>query len=61
VRIDLIDTPLLNQHSYKVSCKRFMETGFEFRGNLQRGIGETLGALGALGRQDASVAGGVEF
>jgi nucleoside-diphosphate-sugar epimerase len=61
VRINLVDTPLLNQHSYNVSRERFMETGFEFTGDLRRGIDETLGALGALGRQDASVAAGVEI
>jgi len=61
VRIDLVDTPLLNQHSYNVSCERFMETGFEFTGDLRRGIDETLGALGALGRQDASVSAGVKI
>ena len=59
-RVEFVDSPMLNQHSYRVSCERFTRAGFEFRGDLERGIGDTLGMLGALARRDAPLAAGAE-
>ena len=41
-RIEFVDAPLVNQHSYRVARERFERLGFSFRGNLARGIDETL-------------------
>ena len=60
VRIELVDSPLLNQHSYKVSCERFRQTGFGFSGDLERGIDDTLRMLGSPTGQAAPIAAGVE-
>jgi UDP-glucose 4-epimerase len=40
-----VDNPIMNQFSYEVSCARFTSQGFEFAGNLRRGIAETIGML----------------
>ncbi len=40
-----IDTPIMNQLSYNVSAQRFKDLGFEFTGNLERGIDETVSLL----------------
>ena len=43
--IQYVDTPIMNQLSYKVSNIRFKETGFEFQGNLDKGIADTIELL----------------
>lgn len=49
-----VDTPIMNQLSYMVSVGRFRGTGFEFRGDLERGVRDTLQWLrGVSGRQAA--------
>jgi nucleoside-diphosphate-sugar epimerase len=60
MRIKLVDTPLLNQSTYTVACERFRQAGFEFGGDLERGIDETLRMLGSLPRQAVPVTAGVE-
>lgn len=60
VRVELVDSPLLNQHSYHVSRERFARTGFEFSGDLGRGIGDTLRWLGAIARQGEGATAGAE-
>jgi nucleoside-diphosphate-sugar epimerase len=53
VAIEFVDTPLLNQHSYNVSCERIAQLGFAFTGNLERGIADTLARLGTLAPRGA--------
>jgi nucleoside-diphosphate-sugar epimerase len=60
VRVELVDSPLLNQHSYHVSRERFTRTGFEFNGDLGRGIGETLRFLGAIARHGEAATAGAQ-
>jgi UDP-glucose 4-epimerase len=40
--VTLVDSPIMNQLSYEVSSERFRSLGFEFRGALEQGIGETV-------------------
>ena len=53
LRLEFVDSPLLNQHSYRVDRERFSRLGFEFTGDLERGIGETLEWIGPATRRDA--------
>lgn len=48
--IEYVDTAIMNQLSYEVSCERFTKAGFVARGNLQKGISETLAVLTSLSR-----------
>ncbi|HOI72926.1 MAG TPA: SDR family oxidoreductase [Syntrophales bacterium] len=43
--IRFVDTEIMNQLSYHVSCDRFRGLGFAFQGDLERGIAETIGML----------------
>jgi UDP-glucose 4-epimerase len=45
VRVKEVDSPIMNQLSYSVSCEKFRSTGFTFRGSLDTGIGETVAWL----------------
>jgi nucleoside-diphosphate-sugar epimerase len=45
LKVDFVDSKIMNQLSYEVSCQRFTAQGFKFAGDLRRGIGETLGLL----------------
>jgi UDP-glucose 4-epimerase len=47
LELSFVNSPIMNQLSYEVSCRRFLDRGFTFNGNLQRGIGETLALLQA--------------
>jgi nucleoside-diphosphate-sugar epimerase len=47
VRTNLVDSPIMNQFSYDVSCERFQGTGFTFTGDLKAGVKETVGLLRA--------------
>jgi len=40
--IQYVDTAIMNQLSYHVSNDRFKNLGFEFHGNLAKGISETI-------------------
>jgi len=53
VRIDYVDSPLMNTQSYCVDNQRFARLGFECRGGLERGIGETIAML--TGRRAADL------
>jgi UDP-glucose 4-epimerase len=53
-RLEFVDSPLLNQHSYRVARERFSRLGFEFTGDLARGIAETLEWIGAAAARDAA-------
>ena len=45
LQVTFVDSQLMNQLSYEVSCERFESHGFAFAGDLRRGIGETIGLL----------------
>ncbi|MEO8677459.1 MAG: SDR family oxidoreductase [Vicinamibacterales bacterium] len=48
VEVELVDSPIMNDHSYAVSAERFRRQGFEFRGDLRSGIRRTLALLSGL-------------
>jgi UDP-glucose 4-epimerase len=56
LRVETVDSPIVNQFSYCVSSRRFAGLGFEFRGDLERGIGDTVRLLRALANHKAHVA-----
>jgi nucleoside-diphosphate-sugar epimerase len=43
--VSFVDSPIMNQLSYEVSAQRFLDRGFAFRGDVGRGIGDTLSLL----------------
>ncbi|MDG2212320.1 MAG: SDR family oxidoreductase [Verrucomicrobiota bacterium] len=45
LKVDFVDSPIMNQLSYEVSCKRITESGFKFSGDLREGIGRTISLL----------------
>jgi UDP-glucose 4-epimerase len=40
--IDFVENKIMNQLSYEVSCNRFKLLGFNFSGDLRRGISQTI-------------------
>jgi UDP-glucose 4-epimerase len=50
VRLSFVNSPIMNQLSYEVSCARFLGRGFAFSGDLGRGIGETVALLETANR-----------
>lgn len=46
--VKYVDERIMNQLSYRVSNRRFRDAGFQFRGDLETGIRETVGRLSAL-------------
>jgi nucleoside-diphosphate-sugar epimerase len=48
--VELTDSPIMNQLSYEIASGRFAAEGFEFRGDLDRGVENTVNLLkGAAG------------
>ncbi len=47
LELSFVNSPIMNQLSYEVSCDRFRERGFAFAGDIRRGIGETVSLLAA--------------
>ena len=48
--VSFVDSRIMNQLSYEVSCERFVQLGFRFQGDLRRGVGDTIALLhGASG------------
>jgi len=45
LEIQYVDTKIMNQLSYHVSNQLFRNLGFEFEGDLKKGIGETIELL----------------
>lgn len=45
LQVDFVDNKIMNQLSYEVSCKKFLNEGFNFGGDLRRGIKETVDLL----------------
>jgi UDP-glucose 4-epimerase len=50
LELSFVNSPIMNQLSYEVSCNRFLERGFNFSGDIRRGIGETVALLAAANR-----------
>lgn len=48
IRVELVDSPIMNQYSYEAGKRKFESQGFRFRGDLERGIGETVDLLRPL-------------
>jgi nucleoside-diphosphate-sugar epimerase len=45
LRIDFVDSKIMNQLSYEVSCEKFIKSGFQFTGNLNEGVSDTIKLL----------------
>ncbi len=45
LKIDFVDNEIMNQLSYEVASEKFSSQGFQFAGDLRRGIGETVSLL----------------
>jgi nucleoside-diphosphate-sugar epimerase len=45
LEVSFVDSKIMNQLSYEVSCEKFKAEGFSFSGSLQRGIGDTINLL----------------
>jgi UDP-glucose 4-epimerase len=45
LEVTFVDSKIMNQLSYEVSCEKIKSKGFAFSGDLRRGIGETLNLL----------------
>ena len=50
VQLSFVNSPIMNQMSYEVSCARILERGFTFAGDIRRGVGETLALLETANR-----------
>ncbi len=50
VQLSFVNSPIMNQLSYEVSCQRFLDRGFTIAGDIHRGIGETVALLAAANR-----------
>lgn len=50
VEVSLVDSRIMNQLSYTVSCRKFSSLGFEFKGNLRRRVAESVGLLRGVRR-----------
>jgi UDP-glucose 4-epimerase len=48
LRVEFIDSPLMNTHSFSVDCDPLRHMGFEFQGDLGGGISETARWLRGL-------------
>jgi nucleoside-diphosphate-sugar epimerase len=55
LRIDYVDSPLMNTLSYYVDQQRFSQLGFEFTGSLERGIGDTIAMLRGTRSRHAAI------
>jgi nucleoside-diphosphate-sugar epimerase len=45
IELNMVDTPLLNQYSYEVSCEKARLSGFYAKGDLIHGVKQTLSLL----------------
>lgn len=50
LQLSFVNSPIMNQLSYEVSCQRFRNLGYSFAGDIRRGIGETVARLAAANR-----------
>jgi len=49
LRVDFVDSPIMNQLSYDVRCEKFTSLGFSFEGSLERAVADTFRLLGNAG------------
>jgi len=54
VRMSFVNSPIMNQLSYEVSCQRLLDTGFIFVGDMRGAIGETITLLRTANASDLS-------
>lgn len=45
VQISLVDHQIMNQLSYTVACRKFIELGFEFKGDLRQRVADSVALL----------------
>ena len=45
LQVKLVDSPIMNQLSYRVACDKFRALGFGFTGDLNEGIKSTIDLL----------------
>lgn len=45
LEVTYVDSQIMNQLSYEVSCEKFINQGFSFSGDLYRAVGQTLSLL----------------
>ena len=45
VEVQFVESPIMNQLSYEVLSERFKSAGFEFRGDLEKAVNETIELL----------------
>ncbi len=50
VQLAFVNSPIMNQLSYEVSCQRIRDRGFAFAGDIRRGIGESVALLASANR-----------
>lgn len=50
LQLSFVNSPIMNQLSYEVSCQRFRDRGFSFAGDIRRGISESVALLAAANR-----------
>jgi UDP-glucose 4-epimerase len=48
VKVELVDVRIMNQLSYTVDPSKFISRGFEFEGDFERSVGESIAQLKAL-------------
>ena len=48
VQVELVDSRIMNQLSYTVSCDKFRSLGFSFEGSLAQGICDTVRMIGRV-------------
>jgi nucleoside-diphosphate-sugar epimerase len=54
LRLNYVESALMNTLSYHVDNTRFSQLGFEFTGSLERGIGDTMARLTGTRMRDAA-------
>ena len=59
--VQIVNSPVMNQFSYRAMSNRIENPGFEFKGNLRRGIGDAIRLLKALANDRIAVAMGAEL
>jgi UDP-glucose 4-epimerase len=53
-RIEFVDSPVMNQLSYEVSCDKFKALGFDFKGSVAQGVHETLALIRGVHKKQLS-------
>ncbi|CUW37986.1 putative NAD-dependent epimerase [Magnetospirillum sp. XM-1] len=54
LEVGFVDARIMNQLSYEVANRRFRDTGFEFKGSVERGIEDTVRRLAGAGGRTLS-------